>query len=32
MRDPRTNEQRAQANWKDPKFWEERRKQLEEKG
>jgi hypothetical protein len=32
MRDPRTNEQRAQANWKDPKFWEERRKALDEKG
>lgn len=32
MRDPRTNEQRAQANWKDPKFWEERRRDLEEKG
>jgi hypothetical protein len=32
MRDPRTNEQRAQANWKDPKFWEERRKELDEKG
>jgi hypothetical protein len=22
MRDPTTNEQRAQNNWKDPKFWE----------
>jgi hypothetical protein len=32
MRDPVTNEQRAQANWKDPKFWEERRKALDEKG
>jgi hypothetical protein len=22
MRDPTGNEQRAQSNWKDPKFWE----------
>jgi hypothetical protein len=32
MRDPRSNEQRAQANWKDPKFWEERQKELDQRG
>jgi hypothetical protein len=31
MRDPVSNEQRAQSNWKDPKFWE-RLKQSQPEG
>jgi hypothetical protein len=32
MRDPVTNEQRAQSFWRDPNFWEQRRKERDENG